>query len=91
MQQIHSSENATLLLTNRESLKLCGVEDVIAFDETAVTCRTTLGELVIEGSSLRITEFCVERGELSVIGKISVLAYEEKREKGKGPFRLFSK
>lgn len=91
MQQIHSSENATLLLTNRESLKLSGVEDVIAFDEAAVTCRTTLGELVIEGSSLRITEFCAEKGELCVLGKISALAYEEKKEKGKNPFRLFGK
>ncbi len=91
MQQNHSSENAALHLKNRESLSLGGVEDVLAFDETAITCRTILGDLVIEGSSLRIIEFCAEKGELSVSGKISALIYEEKREKGKGPFRLFGR
>ena len=91
MQQTQSTLNATLLLKDRERFSLGGVEDVLAFDETAVTCRTTLGDLVIEGSSLRIVEFCAEKGELSVVGKISLLAYDEGREKRKGLFGLFKK
>ena len=91
MQQADNLANATLVLKNRERVTLDGVEDVLAFDETAITCRTTLGDLVIEGSSLRITDFCAEKGDLSVTGRISVLAYEEKKEKGGSIARLFGK
>ena len=91
MQQADFLKNATLILKNREKATLDGVEDVLAFDETVITCRTTLGDLVIEGSSLRITDFCAEKGELSIQGKISVLAYEEKKEKGRALSRLFGK
>ncbi len=80
MQEISASANASVHVKNRETAILSGVEDVLAFDDTAITLRTTLGELIIEGSSLRITDFCAEKGELSVLGKINVLAYEEKRE-----------
>ncbi len=87
MAETSISANATILVKNRESVTLSGVEDVLAFDEKEIICRTTLGELVIEGSSLRITEFCAEKGDLSVFGKISLLAYEDKKEKGRP--RLF--
>ena len=83
MAETNTSANATILVKNRESATLSGVEDVVAFDDKEIICRTTLGELVIEGGSLRITEFCAEKGELSVFGKISVLAYEDKKEKGR--------
>ena len=87
MADTSTSANATILVKNRESATFSGVEDVLAFDEKEIVCRTTLGELVIEGSSLRITEFCAEKGDLSVFGKISLLAYEDKKEKGRS--RLF--
>ena len=84
--------NATILVKNRESASLSGVEDVVAFDEKQIVCRTTLGELIIEGGSLRIAEFCAEKGELSIFGKISVLAYEDKKEKRSVSFsRLLGK
>ena len=60
------------------------------FDEAVITCRTTLGELIIEGSSLHIRSFSAEKGELSVDGKISALYYDEGRERG-GLRRLFRK
>ena len=91
MQQTDTSANATLVLKNRERVTLDGVEDVLAFDETTSTCRTTLGDLIIEGSSLRITDFCAEKGDLSVTGKISALAYEDRKEKGGSFARLFGK
>ena len=83
MAEVNSLANATILVKNRESATLSGVEDVIAFDEKEIICRTTLGELVIEGSSLRISEFCAEKGDLSIFGRISLLSYEDKKEKGR--------
>ena len=88
----NSSANATILVKNRESAALCGVEDVVAFDDREIICRTILGELVIEGSSLHITEFCAQKGELSVLGKISSLVDEDKKEKERARLsRLFGK
>ena len=91
MQQTHSSEGATLLLKDRAQINVSGVEEVLAFDETAITCRTTLGDLVIEGSSLRIVDFCAEKGEFTAVGRISLLAYDEGHDKKKGLFGLFAK
>ena len=87
MAEIKASANATISVKNRECATLSGVEDVVAFDDKEIICRTTLGELVIEGSSLHIVEFCAEKGDLSVLGKVSLLAYEEQKEKGRA--RIF--
>ena len=85
MQQTElSSQNHTLSMRQRETLSLTGVEDVLHFDEATITCRTTLGDLVIEGSSLHITDFSAEKGALSVEGRVAALFYEDKKEKGKG-------
>ena len=82
------TEVHTVSLRERGSLSLTGVEDVLHFDEAAITCRTTLGDLVIEGSSLHITDFSAEKGTLCAEGKVTALFYEDKKEKGKGR-RLF--
>ena len=74
----------TLTMTGREKLSLSGVEDVLRFDSESVVCRTTLGELVLEGSSLRITSFSLEEGTLVLCGEISGLYYNDKKSKSKG-------
>lgn len=89
MQQTVPSQKAhELSLRGREALSLSGVEEVLNFDEAMIACRTTLGDLIIEGSSLRISDFSAEKGTLSILGTVNGLYYENKRDKGKGP-RLF--
>ena len=68
MQSNSSLEGGTIAVRAREEISLTGVEEVLRFDEASVLCRTTLGDLAIEGSSLRITDFCAERGVLSLRG-----------------------
>ena len=87
-QTVSSPRSHELSLRGREALSLSGVEDVLGFDETMITCRTTLGDLVVEGSSLRIADFSSEKGTLSILGTVSGLYYENKKDKGKGS-RLF--
>ena len=82
-QAVSEGKQHELTLKGREKLFLQGVEDVLGFDEMSVTCKTTLGELTIEGSALRISAFSAENGTLSVCGSVSGLYYEEKKEKGK--------
>ena len=74
----------TLILQGREKASLSGVEDVLRFDEEEIVCRTTLGELIVEGSSLRITSFSLEEGTLVLCGEISGLYYNDKKSKSKG-------
>ena len=77
------SEERTLTLYGRERVSLSGVEDVLRFDEEEIVCRTTLGELVLAGSSLRITSFSLEGGTLVLCGEISGIYYNEKKSKPK--------
>ena len=82
----NGNDGRTLTLVGREKASLSGVEDVLRFDEEEVVCRTTLGELVLEGSSLRITSFSLSEGTLSLCGEISGLYYNDKKSKPKGGF-----
>ena len=81
-----ANEERTLEMRGRERASLSGVEDVLRFDEEEIVCRTTLGELVLEGSSLRITSFSEEAGTLVLCGEISGLYYNDKKSKKKGVF-----
>ena len=83
-QTVSTLQTHELSLSKRERLWLSGVEDVLNFDEEVITCRTDLGDLVIEGSSLRISDFSSEKGTLSVLGTVNGLYYEAKKEKKKG-------
>lgn len=87
------SQKQSLVLKDRTFLTLDGVEDVVGFDDAAITCRTTLGDLVIEGSSLRIAAFSAETGNLAVEGNIAAIYYEEKKERPAGGIfgRMFRK
>jgi sporulation protein YabP len=65
----------TVLLKDRSLLELDGVSDVISFDEGAVLLRTVLGDLTVEGQGLHITRLDLEKGQLSLAGKVSALFY----------------
>ena len=73
----------TLTMVGREKLSLTGVEDVLRFDEESVVCKTADGELVLEGTALRIVGFSSTEGTLSVVGELSGLFYDEKKGKKK--------
>ncbi len=81
-----TSRQQTLVLKNRHALELDGVEDVVAFEEVAVVLRTVLGTLHIEGEGLRIKALDLEKGRVSVEGKVSTLAYIDRGATGKGGF-----
>lgn len=79
-----------LIMEDRRLLTVTGVSDVDSFDERSITVFTDMGELTITGSCLHINKLCVETGELSVEGKISVLSYSEEQRRETGFFsRMF--
>ena len=71
-----------LILQDRQQVEMTGVSDVDSFDETAIIAYTSLGELTIRGSDLRIKRLDLECGLLSVEGNVCRLEYANSRKKG---------
>ena len=78
-----------LTLTQRNSLTMTGVTEVVSFDENAVIVHTDLGTLTVQGQQLQLKTLSVEGGQITVEGNVSSLHYEEPRQKGGWVHRLF--
>ena len=76
-----------VIVRDRNSVSLTGIEDVISFDETAVVLSTTHGTLAIEGEGLHILQMNVDSKEFRIEGKVCALNYIERRQRGKGLFK----
>lgn len=71
-----------LILQDRSKLELSGVIEVDRFDDYQVQCRTSLGELTISGSDLRVFRLDVDGTTLSVEGRIESLIYTDVKRGG---------
>lgn len=78
-----------MILEDRRSLSVSGVEDVDSYDENTVVLFTQLGELTIRGKNLHISKLNVDTGELSMDGEIYAIVYSEEAQKKQGG--IFSK
>ena len=85
-----------ILLENRETMGISGVDEVDSFNEDKITAFTTLGFITIKGSDLHIEKFNTNTRELNITGRIDEIKYsEQKRDfrkfSGKGFFGWLSK
>ena len=71
-----------LTLNERKSLTMTGVTEVVTFDEDGVILKTCLGTLVVQGRELQLKTLSPEGGQVSVVGKITALIYEEPKPAG---------
>ena len=78
-----------LTLESRERLNLSGVQDVSGFDENLVVLSTALGALTVKGRELHIEKIDLEKGELSLRGRVQELSYDEPPAGGSLWSRLF--
>lgn len=76
-----------VIVRDRKSVCLTGIEDVISFDETAVVLSTTHGTLAIEGEGLHILQMNVDSKEFRIDGTVCALNYIDRRQRGRGLFR----
>ena len=74
---------ASLVLYQRKTLSLCGIEDVISFDELNIYLITENGNLLIEGTDLHITTLDVASGNMTVEGMIRSIIYNDKDNRKK--------
>jgi len=78
-----------ITLTDRQSVQLNGVEELICYDENNIVMQTSLGQLTLDGEGLNIVKLNLEEGIVSVEGRINALYYMEQREKKTLLSRIF--
>ena len=79
-------------ILGRGSLEVCGVTDVISFDEQAVVLSTVCGTMEVTGASLHIHILNIEQGIVAMNGKIdSVVYYDTESSEKDGKNGFFSK
>lgn len=76
-------------LTDRTSLVLTGVDEVISYDENNIVVTTSLGQLTLDGEGLNIVQLNLGDGIVSVEGRINALYYMEQREQKSLFSRIF--
>lgn len=74
-----------IMLEERSSLTVSGVNDVERFDENEIVMSTSRGNLVVTGENLHIEKLSLDGGDLRVEGEVDSLSYEEDgRNRGGG-------
>ena len=92
MQEISEHTSDFVMIEGRKSVSVGGVTDVVEFDENAIVLNTEGGELIIEGSELKISVLDMEKKQLEAKGKIDSAIYSDgNTQKKKGLFSKFSK
>lgn len=73
-----------IIMENRKTLSVSGIDDVDSFDENTVVMFTDMGVLTVKGEDLHINKLSVDNGELSVEGDIYSLNYSDEEMKKSG-------
>ena len=66
-----------VVIEDRKSLTVSGVEDVERFDENTIVLSTSRGAMVEAGENLHIEKLSLDGGDLKVDGDIDSVSYEE--------------
>lgn len=79
----------SVIIENRESVTLCGIEEVLSYDEESVIMQSIFGQLTLDGEGLNIVKLNLDEGEVCVNGKLNALYYMEQQKGGGLLSRLF--
>lgn len=78
----NNREPHELRLDARSRLSVSGVREVESFDENAVVLNTVGGLLIVRGDGLHLQSLSIDGGQVSVLGRIDALSYEELQKAG---------
>ncbi len=71
-----------LILNNRRTCNLTGINDVLSFDEHEIILETEQGMLMIKGNDLHVSRLMLDKGEVDVDGRIDSFTYSEQTGAG---------
>lgn len=79
MEDLNSINKRThkLMLTNRRTCTISGVNDVLSFDVNEILLETEQGMLMIKGNELHVSRLSLDKGEVDIDGRIDSLTYSE--------------
>lgn len=80
-----------LILNNRRTCNLTGVNDVLSFDENEIILETDQGMLMIKGNELHVSRLTLDKGEVDVDGRIDSFTYSEQSGMGSKGESLLSR
>lgn len=66
-----------VVIEERRSLTVSGVEDVERFDENTIVLSTAKGAMTVTGEDLHIEKLSLDGGDLKVEGSIDAVSYED--------------
>ena len=75
-----------VVIEERRSLTVSGVEDVERFDETTIVMSTSKGTMVVTGENLHIEKLSLDGGDLKVEGDVDAVTYEDDGVGNRGGF-----
>lgn len=71
----------SVIINERRTAEISGVDGILSFDESYISLDTSLGRLVIEGEGLRVENLSRDSARINLVGEISALYYEKKKER----------
>jgi len=74
-----TSEKQTLILENKKTLTLDGVNNVESFSDNYIELSTNLGMISVEGKDLKIESLDQKTKNIYVVGEICGIFYSESR------------
>lgn len=75
--EMENTFNHGITISERKNIQVTGVKKIESFDNEEFFMETTLGYLVIKGSSLEIIKLDTYQGNVSIKGKIDSMTYIE--------------
>jgi len=83
--------NHSISINERKNIVITGVKKIDSFDEEEFLLVTSMGYIVIKGSSLEIVKLDTYQGNVSIKGKINSLNYMENANKKEKEESIFGK
>ena len=78
-----------IILESRKKATLCGVKDVLSYNDNSIIAITELGTITIKGSELHIDKLNTEQGDLIIGGNVDSMVYGEIKVRGSAFKNLF--
>lgn len=71
-----------VIMTNRRTCNINGVNDVLSFDIHEILLETEQGMLMIKGEDLHVNRLTLDKGEVDIDGKIDSFTYSDVASSG---------
>ena len=79
MEELNNINKRThkLMLSNRRTCNLTGINDVLSFDENEIILETDQGMLMVKGTDLHVSRLTLDKDEVDIDGKFDSFTYSE--------------